>query len=104
MPERTTEDYQGQASERVHNAINMILSQNDEEQTSNVQIESLISNFDMKGEEVKAKGSRPRTVKRPKTAKKKKKGLVALVDTSEMEKKAAQEQPVEMFPKARGLI
>jgi kinesin family protein 3/17 len=43
MPERTTEDYQGQVAERVQSAINMILGQNDEENAAAVPIEQLIN-------------------------------------------------------------
>ena len=103
MPERTTEDYQGQPSERVHNAINMILNQNDEEQNQAVPIDNLINFNDsvLQETQAKPKSDRPKSAKRVKTAKKKK-TLEELPD-EEIEKKVAEEKPVEMFPKARGL-
>ena len=87
MPERTTEDYQGQPSERVHNAINMILNQNDEEQNAVVPIDNLINFNDsvLQETQAKPKSDRPKSAKRVKTAKKKK-TLEELPD-EEIEKK-----------------
>lgn len=102
MPERTTEDYQGQASERVHNAINMILNQNDDDQPNAAPTDRINFNDSVLTEaQAKPKSDRPKSAKRVKTAKKKK-TLEELPD-EEAEKKVAEEKPVEMFPKARGL-
>jgi hypothetical protein len=105
MPERTTEDYQGQPSERVHNAINMILNQNEEEQAASVPIDNLINFNDSVLVETKEKpaAARPKSAKRIKSAKKKATLQELPPDDKEIEKKEAQDKPQEMFPKARGL-
>ena len=102
MPERTTEDYQGQASERVHNAISMILNQNEEEQQNTSLADKINFNDSILTEaQAKPKSDRPKSAKRVKTAKKKK--ALEEIPDEEAEKKVAEEKPVEMFPKARGL-
>jgi hypothetical protein len=105
MPERTTEDYQGQPSERVHNAINMILNQNEDEVAAPVPIDQLINFNDsiLSEKEEKPKSSRPKSAKRLKSAKKKKPAIEPLPEVDESEQKEAQDVAPEMFPKARGL-
>lgn len=104
MPERTTEDYQGQPSERVHNAINTILNQTDDEQASQVPIDNLINFQDsiLSEASTKAKSTRPKSAKRVKSAKKKK-ALEALPD-DENSKKKAEEESVPDIPRAKGLL
>lgn len=81
MPERTTEDYEGQPSMKVQQAIQAILQ--DENTQENVPINQLINFNDrlledyFNPEKVKARNAtsqaaaRPKSGKRPKSAKKK---------------------------------
>lgn len=105
MPERTTEDYQGQPSERVHNAINMILNQNDEEQAAAVPIETLINFNDsiLSETAAKPKSDRPKSAKRLKSAKKKKTLEALPDDEEEVEQKKTEDRP-DAIPRARGLV
>lgn len=105
MPERTTEDYQGQVSERVHSAINMILNQNDDEQATQVPIENLINFGDsiLNETAAKPKVDRPKSAKRLKSAKKKP-GLEALPeDKPEVEQQEKNENDPSYIPRAKGL-
>lgn len=109
MPERTTEDYQGQVSERVSTAINMILNQTEDDAATQVPIESLINFSDSILTETAQKpataaASRPKSAKRIKSAVKKKKGpsLEALPD-DESETKASEDTKPDDIPRARGL-
>ncbi|CAI2385220.1 unnamed protein product [Moneuplotes crassus] len=108
MPERTTEDYQGQVSERVSTAINMILNQNEEEQTASVPIENLINFSDsiLQEKPVTEKAARPKSAKRLKSAKKKASTLQQLPDdTQETETKASHDTTnPEDIPRAKGLM
>jgi len=104
MPERTTEDATGQPSERVQNALNMVLNAPDDD-SSQFQIEGLI-NFDdplLKVEPKKGSG-RPKSAKRPKSGKKRK--LEKIGDENKQKLKDPQipqgANPAEIFPKARG--
>ena len=94
MPERTTEDYQGKPSDRVHNAINMILNQNEEEGAAQVPIEQLVNFNDevLKEGTTKAKSDRPKSAKRVKSAKKKKAIEELPPDREEIEKKEANDK------------
>ena len=75
MPERTTEDYEGQPSAKVQQAIQAILNDNDIKQ-DNVPITTLINFNDACLNEEQAlnavPSNRPRSSKRPKSSKKKK--------------------------------
>ena len=75
MPERTTEDYEGQPSAKVQQAIQAILNDNDIKQ-DNVPITTLINFNDACLNEEQALNAvptnRPRSSKRPKSSKKKK--------------------------------
>jgi kinesin family member 3B len=104
MPERTTEDYQGMVAERVQSAINMILSQNEEESVSQVPIEQLINFGDsiLTDTQVKPKVGRPKSAKRIKSAKKK--GLQSLPEeVQEKTQKEVEDKP-NAIPRAKGLI
>ena len=71
MPERTTEDATGQPSERVNNAITMVLNAPDDESSAS-DINQLVNWEDVTiAEEIK-KASRPKSAKRLKSARKKK--------------------------------
>lgn len=100
MPERTTEDYQGQVSERVTTAINMILNQTDDDQNSTVSLENILLE-----NPPQEKPSRPKSAKRLKSAKKKGPSLQALPDdTDEKETKASNDIKPDDIPRAKGLI
>ena len=108
MPERTTEDYQGQVSERVSTAINMILNQNDEDQNASVPIENLINFNDslLQEKPLASKASRPKSAKRLKSAKKKGSSLQALPDDTREKEEEKSHEPTKPddIPRARGLI
>lgn len=71
MPERTTEDATGQPSERVNNAITMVLQSPDDE-SQQLDINQLVNWEDVTITEEQKKASRPKSAKRLKSAKKKK--------------------------------
>jgi len=71
MPERTTEDATGQPSERVNNAITMVLQSPDDE-SQQLDINQLVNWEDAAITEEPKKASRPKSAKRLKSAKKRK--------------------------------
>lgn len=89
MPERTTEDYEGQASAKVRQAITAILQ--DDTRAENIPIATLV-NFNDKilddygksdaqsSKSTSAGSSRPKSSKRPKSAKKKKVDVWARIE------------------------
>ena len=103
MPERTTEDATGQPSERVQNAINMILNA-PEDDPSAMELSALVNFEDpMLAAPEKKKSGRPKSAKRPKTGKKKK----PLEKIGDEGNKARPDQYAgaggDVIPKARGL-